>query len=38
MPTMDNFSEVRPKYNPNGDKSMERVLINARFDNLENIA
>jgi predicted DNA-binding transcriptional regulator YafY len=37
-PTMDNFVDVRPNYNPNGDKSMERVLINAKFDNLENIA
>lgn len=37
-PTTDNFSEMRPNYNPNGDKSMERVLINAKFDNLENIA
>ena len=33
-PTMDNFIEMRPKYNPNGDRSMERVLINAKFENL----
>ena len=37
-PTMDNFIEMRPKYNPDGDKSMERVIINAKFDNLENLA
>jgi hypothetical protein len=34
---MDNFIEMRPKYNPDGDKSMERVIINAKFDNLENL-
>jgi predicted DNA-binding transcriptional regulator YafY len=32
-PTMENFNEVRPGYNPNGDKSMTRVIINAVFDN-----
>jgi predicted DNA-binding transcriptional regulator YafY len=37
LPTMDNFVEVRPKYNPNGDRSMERVLINAKFDNIDNL-
>ncbi len=37
-PTLDNFYTMRPKYNPNGDKSMERVFINAKFDNEENIA
>jgi len=37
-PTMDNFYTVRPNYNPNGDRSMERVFINAKFDNEENIA
>jgi predicted DNA-binding transcriptional regulator YafY len=31
-PLMDKFVEVRPGYNPNGDKSMTRVLINAKFD------
>jgi predicted DNA-binding transcriptional regulator YafY len=36
-PTMDKFTEVRPNYNPSGDKTMERVLINAKFDNEENI-
>jgi len=30
---MDKFTEVRPNYNPSGDRSMERVLINAKFDN-----
>jgi predicted DNA-binding transcriptional regulator YafY len=37
QPTMDNFTEMRPGYNPSGDKSMERVIINAKFDNLENL-
>lgn len=32
-PTQETFDQPRPKYNPNGDKSMERVLINAKFDN-----
>ena len=32
-PTMDNFYEMRPNYNPNGDKTMTRVLVNAVFDN-----
>ena len=36
-PTLDNFYTMRPKYNPNGDRSMERVFINAKFDNEENI-
>lgn len=31
QPTQDTFNEVRPNYNPNGDKSMERVIINAKF-------
>lgn len=36
----DNFTEVRPKYNPNGDRSMARVILNAVFndtDDIENI-
>ncbi len=37
-PTMDNFIEMRPNYNPNGDRSMSRVIVNATFDNEENIA
>lgn len=32
-PTMENFNEVRPDYNPRGDKSMTRVIVNAVFDN-----
>ena len=36
-PTMDNFTEVRPNYNPNGDRSMSRVIINAKFGDEENI-
>lgn len=31
QPTTDNFTEMRPNYNPNGDKSMERVILNAQF-------
>lgn len=34
-PTMDNFTEMRPNYNPNGDKSMTRVIVNAVFGNEE---
>ena len=37
-PTMDNFYDMRPNYNPNGDRSMERVFINAKFNQGENIA
>ena len=33
-PTMDNFIDMRPKYNPSGDRSMDRVLINAKFNNI----
>ena len=36
-PTKDKFVTMRPNYNPNGDRSMERVLLNAKFDNEENI-
>jgi predicted DNA-binding transcriptional regulator YafY len=32
-PTGENFNQVRPNYNNNGDKSMIRVIINAKFDN-----
>lgn len=32
QPTTDNFTEMRPGYNPNGDKSMTRVLLNAEFN------
>ena len=31
-PSLDKFNEPRPNYNPLGDKSMTRVLINAKFD------
>lgn len=31
-PTAEKFNEMRPDYNPNGDKSMERVIINAVYD------
>jgi predicted DNA-binding transcriptional regulator YafY len=37
-PTMDNFTEMRPQYNPNGDRSMIQVLVNSKFDNEENIS
>jgi hypothetical protein len=30
-PTTETFNEVRPNYNPQGDKSMTRVIINAVF-------
>ena len=30
-PTMETFNEPRPNYNPAGDKSMSRVIINAVF-------
>lgn len=30
-PTQEIFNEPRPGYNPNGDKSMERVFLNAIF-------
>jgi hypothetical protein len=32
---MYNFTEMRPNYNPNGDKLMTRVIINAVFGNEE---
>ena len=32
QPTGENFSQMRPLYNPNGDKSMIKVVINAKFD------
>jgi predicted DNA-binding transcriptional regulator YafY len=33
-PTGEQFNNPRPDYNPNGDKSMSRVVINAKFDNV----
>jgi predicted DNA-binding transcriptional regulator YafY len=29
--TADKFNQARPNYNPNGDKSMKRVILNAKF-------
>ena len=31
-PTGETFNEPKPNYNPNGDKSMTRVIVNAKFD------
>lgn len=31
-PTGEKFTTAKPNYNPNGDKSMDRVIINAVFD------
>jgi len=31
-PTLETFNDPRPNYNPTGDKSMSRVIINANFD------
>lgn len=37
-PTAENFNDPRPGYNPRGDRSMKRVVINAVFNNeTENI-
>ena len=36
-PTLESFNEMRPGYNPNGDKSMTRVIINAVFDNQTSV-
>ena len=30
-PTLEDFNEVRPGYNPNGDKSMTSIIIIAKF-------
>lgn len=32
QPTTDNFTEMRPNYNPTGDNSMINMLLNATFD------
>lgn len=32
QPTGENFTQMRPLYNPIGDKSMIKVVINAKFD------
>ena len=34
-PTTDKFNTPRPGYNTSGDKSMNRVIINAKFNNLQ---
>jgi hypothetical protein len=31
-PTLDTFNNARPGYNFNGDKSMTRVILNAKFN------
>ena len=36
-PTGDMFNTPRPNYNPNGDKSMTKVIINAIFDNTQTV-
>ena len=33
IPTRETFTTPKPGYNPNGDKSMTRVIINAKFGN-----
>lgn len=30
-PSNEKFNEIRPGYNPNGDKSMVRIIMNAQF-------
>jgi len=32
QPTMEEFTEMRPGYNPYGDKSMNQVWFNAKFE------
>lgn len=32
QPTGEKFDIMRPNYNPNGDKTMSRVIINTKFD------
>jgi predicted DNA-binding transcriptional regulator YafY len=34
-PTAEKFITPKPGYNPRGDRSMKRVVINAKFDNEE---
>jgi predicted DNA-binding transcriptional regulator YafY len=34
MPTNDLFNTPRPNYNPRGDRSMTRVIINTKFDEI----
>jgi predicted DNA-binding transcriptional regulator YafY len=35
-PTAETFNQPQPGYNPNGDKSMTRVIINAKFGEPES--
>ena len=36
-PTTEKFNTPRPGYNFNGDKSMNRVIINSKFDNIPRV-
>jgi hypothetical protein len=38
QPQGDNFYEMRPDYNPDGDKLMSSVILNAKFDDTQNMA
>ena len=38
QPQGDTFYEMRPDYNPDGDKLMSSVILNAVFDDTQNIA
>ena len=38
QPQGDTFYEMRPDYNPDGDKLMSSVILNAKFDDTENLA
>ena len=38
QPPGDTFYEMRPDYNPDGDKLMSSVILNAKFDDTQNIA
>ncbi len=38
QPQGDTFYEMRPDYNPDGDKLMSSVILNAKFDDTQNIA
>ena len=37
QPQGDTFYEMRPDYNPDGDKLMSSVILNAKFDDTQNI-
>jgi len=36
-PTGEIFVTPKPNYNPSGDKSMNRVIINSKFDNIPRV-